>query len=364
MIIRHSRERAKAALLHGSNLVIVVILLLAVSRLNGRAESVVALAFDGKNDLVEISPGLVLGSTFTEEAWILPEIADTNYHGLIGHPAGSSQRPPSVWVAYGAGLHAGFGDGKKWHNVATDSDTLVLHSWNHVAVTYDGATFRVFANGIEVVSKRMDATPAAQAVTRIGRIDNAFAGAIREVRFWNRARTAEEIRQNMTRQLRGTEESLVGYFRFDDGAGTTARNYVSHGGKGTLRNGPRWITSAAPMAPAVSNPRLWDGRRDISAHSPTGEDVAPNAPVDITFREDVSETNSHLIQLTIDDVAVKTEVTTNDYGRVLVRHEPTAPFEPGSKHTVKVSYVTTNLIRKTNDFSYSFSVSTSILLSK
>ncbi|MDB6027418.1 MAG: hypothetical protein JWM68_3641 [Verrucomicrobiales bacterium] len=356
------RAMAKFFLLHGG--FGLVMLLLTTPLLNGRAESVVALAFDGKDDFVEIPSGLILGSTFTEEAWILPQSNDTSYRGLMGYPAGSSKRAPSLWLAYGSGLHAGFGDGKKWNSVSSGSDTIVLQAWNHVAATYDGVTYRVFANGVEVVNQRFGATPLRQAVTRIGRIDNGFAGAMREVRFWKRARTAEEIRQYMTKELSGKEEGLVAYFRFDDGAGSSAKNSVSAGGVGTLKNGPRWITSSAPVAPAVFDPLSWDGRRSIAAHSPTGEDVVPNAAIEVTFLEGVSQIDPQFIQLTVDNAAVKTEVTTNDAGKRVVLYEPTQPFEPASKHTVKLSYVTTEPTRRTNDFSYSFSISSSILLSK
>lgn len=341
------------------------LLMVSLPLLNARAESVVALSFDGKNDFVAIPSGALLGEKFTEEAWILPQSKDTKFHGVVGHHAESAKRSPSLWIAYGTGIHAGFGDGKKWNSVSSELDAVVVNEWNHIAATYDGTTYRVFANGVEVVVKRLSATPMRQAITQIGRVDNCFAGAIREVRLWNRALAPEEIRRRMTKTLDGREEGLVAYFPLDDGAGEMARNAAAGGGgDGTLMNGPHWITSTASIAPAVFDPQLWEARGAIESYSPRGENATPSPLIEITFRDGAGKVDPDLIQLAIDNTVVKPEAAANNTGNLHVSYEPAEPFIPGSKHTVKITYVTLGPKSRTNDFSYSFSVSASILLSK
>jgi len=51
---------------------------------------------------------------------------------------------------------------------------------------------------------------------------NQFTGQLNEVRVWNQQRTAEQIREDMYRELTGAETGLVGYWTFDAGSGVTA----------------------------------------------------------------------------------------------------------------------------------------------
>lgn len=64
-----------------------------------------------------------------------------------------------------------------------------------------------------------------------------------EVRLWNDARTAKEIRTNMYRRVVGGE-GLVGCFRLDEPTGTTAYDLLK-GPNGTLNNFP-----ASPWRPS------------------------------------------------------------------------------------------------------------------
>jgi hypothetical protein len=48
--------------------------------------------------------------------------------------------------------------------------------------------------------------------------------------------------------LRGGEDGLVGYWRLDDGANSTATDSTTHGYNGTLVNSPQWISSGAAIA--------------------------------------------------------------------------------------------------------------------
>ena len=81
------------------------------------------------------------------------------------------------------------------------TSNLVLNTWTHVAVTYDGATLRLFVNGVQVDSHAASgAVLTSTGVLRIG--GNAywgeyFKGLMDEVRIYNRALTAAEIQADM-----------------------------------------------------------------------------------------------------------------------------------------------------------------------
>src|SRR2546430_9039414 len=78
---------------------------------------------------------------------------------------------------------------------------LGLNTWTHLAGTFDGATMRLYVNGVEVASQAQTAALTATAGTlQIGAdsyTGENFAGRIDEVRIYNRALTAAEIQADM-----------------------------------------------------------------------------------------------------------------------------------------------------------------------
>src|SRR5262249_19052432 len=81
-------------------------------------------------------------------------------------------------------------------------------------------------------------------------------GELDEVRIWNTARSAAEIQSNMCRSLTGTEPGLMGYWRFDEGSGTTVMDASGHGFDGTLVNGAEWVDSTVPIGFQPDGPLL------------------------------------------------------------------------------------------------------------
>lgn len=81
------------------------------------------------------------------------------------------------------------------------TSAVPINTWTHVAMTFDGATLRMFVNGAQVSSRAL----AGSAVVTTGALriggDAAwgeyFRGVIDEVRVYNRALTAAEIQSDM-----------------------------------------------------------------------------------------------------------------------------------------------------------------------
>jgi hypothetical protein len=67
-----------------------------------------------------------------------------------------------------------------------------------------------------------------------------FDGKIDEVRFWNIARSENEIKAYRAIGLNGDEDGLIGYWRFDEGTGTTVSDLSSINNSGVLLNGATW----------------------------------------------------------------------------------------------------------------------------
>ena len=131
--------------------------------------------------------------------------------------------------------------------------------WYHVACTYDYRTriARVYVDGkIQSEAKEMGtatsginlaqrALGAAEAYQFfVGKSYNDYRplqGKIAEVRVWNVARTPEQIWQNMYRLSNPSEDNtLIGYWKFNEGKGNTIRDYSKYGNDGVAEKDIIW----------------------------------------------------------------------------------------------------------------------------
>jgi hypothetical protein len=164
------------------------------------ARSGQALTFDGVNDWVTVNDAAALDvTTVTLEAWVRPttlsgwrtvimkETANSLAYTLYAHD--NAPRP----AAY---INNGGPDLDVLGTVA-----LPVNAWTHLAMTYDGATMRLYMNGTLAATRSATGNILATAdPLRIG--GNApwgeyFAGQIDDVRIYNRALTEAEIQTDM-----------------------------------------------------------------------------------------------------------------------------------------------------------------------
>ena len=90
--------------------------------------------------------------------------------------------------------------------VAVDNNRLLVNAWNHVAFTYDGATLRVYINGVlrAVKSTTLALNTTSTSGISIGELAsstgywNHVNGAIDEIGMWGRALTPAEITNLVT----------------------------------------------------------------------------------------------------------------------------------------------------------------------
>ena len=136
--------------------------------------------------------------------------------------------------------------------------------WHHVVGVRDSAEQVVvlYVDGIEV-GRRENSTIDFTTVDRrftigtregaVGKYGFGFKGELSEVRLWNNARTASEIRELSRQRLRGSESGLIGYWPLNEGTGTRANDLVA-AGNGTIASGT-WVDSEMDYRElAVVNP--------------------------------------------------------------------------------------------------------------
>jgi hypothetical protein len=160
-----------------------------------------ALSFDGTSDWVRIPDAnqLDLTTGMTLEAWVYPQSTGSYRTVLL------KQRPGDLaYALYGsapsnpsAQLTVGAND----YRMANASSPLTMNTWSHLATTFDGATLRLYINGVLTSSVAYSGSLTVSANDLfIG--GNAvwsewFDGKIDEVRVYNRPLAATEIQADM-----------------------------------------------------------------------------------------------------------------------------------------------------------------------
>lgn len=212
-----------------------------------------ALYFDGLNDYVrvphraEIQPGTAL----TVEVWVNLTDSSRNQKIVGKSPIGqgfvlgvnSGGLYPEIWDTWGT----------KYSFVA---GAIPSTTWAHLAITWQsGGQMIGYVNGIQVASIAASGLP-------IGWTANDLIiglapwdwhswrtqGVIDELKIWNVARGAIDIRDDMCRKYHQASlpANLIMYYRFDQPGSTilTDARDINHG---YLTNGPTWQTSGAPI---------------------------------------------------------------------------------------------------------------------
>jgi len=159
-----------------------------------------ALSFNGTSDWVTVSNASPLNLTtgMTLEAWVFPT-ATTGVRDIL------LKEGTNVDIY---NLYARNGHGRPEANVfvggvnrMAEGSALPANAWRHVAGTYDGATLRLFINGVQVASEAVSGSiPASTGPLRIGGNGiwgEFFRGRIDEVRIYNRALSQSEIQADM-----------------------------------------------------------------------------------------------------------------------------------------------------------------------
>jgi hypothetical protein len=161
-----------------------------------------ALSFDGIDDCVKVPDAPVLNpSVLTVCAWVRLSAYSSTFQSIVNKGSGGATRyqlrvDPTPTNLFEISV----GDGTTFTMVYSTT-VPALGSWYFVAATADGSVVKIYVNGVleNYKSQTAPITPVAQFLV-VGARDDAkqwFNGLIDEVRVYNRALTAGEIRRIM-----------------------------------------------------------------------------------------------------------------------------------------------------------------------
>jgi chitodextrinase len=163
-----------------------------------------ALVFNGTSTLVNVpdSPSLHLTRGMTLEAWLNPSSANNVFEDVI-YKATDNYFLEASSPNNGVPVFGGTFSPSLLYGTAA----LTANTWTHLAATYDGATMRLYVNGLQVASRARTATIATSTnPLQIGGdslYGQFFQGTIDEVRVYNAALTPAQIQADMNTPLAG-----------------------------------------------------------------------------------------------------------------------------------------------------------------
>jgi len=223
-----------------------------------------SLDFNGSN-YVEVpdDPSLEGMGELSICLWVRPESFDS-YDIMIGKTGslgGYASSPYQTLVNYGGAKKPRLylGDGASyWLLEATE--TLSTGVWAFVAYVYDGTYMKIYKNGRDVGTNNIGAvTLATNAETvKVAYWDGSYPyeGMIDGVLIYDRGLSQEEVNDLMLDYHNPSVDGLVGWWRFEEGIGTTAEDKSSEGNDGTLK--------------PVGNPPIWEDIRKWELRSEAG----------------------------------------------------------------------------------------------
>lgn len=199
-----------------------------------------------RNDYITVPISSGVYSDFTIEAWVFRNdwsdiSARREFASIPDDVAGSpldfgynSSGELSHWRGAAAGeVATGYnlsGEAPGWHHVAYTQERTSASNVT-VKMYWDGAL-------VETMSGNWEDADFSNGSLFIG--DNSslsfgWFGNVSDLRFWSDVRTQSEIDNNKDVILNGNEANLVGYWKINEGTGTTVNDSVSSGGtNGTL----------------------------------------------------------------------------------------------------------------------------------
>lgn len=172
--------------------------------------------------------GLDLTTALTFEMWLKPEsvpVADIYYFlsKAVSFPLNAAYQFYYDTQAADTRLYFANSDGAASDSLSV-SQALTTATWQHIAVTWDGATktAKFYYNGTQTGSSQVGTNVASIANTAnpfiVGQKNTAgfYDGLVDEVRIWNTVRTQTEINNNKSVELVGNESGLVAYWKFNN----------------------------------------------------------------------------------------------------------------------------------------------------
>ncbi|WP_157514471.1 HYR domain-containing protein, partial [Mangrovimonas sp. TPBH4] len=175
--------------------------------------------FDGINDYVTFRNNYNLNSEFSLEVWAKPNTVSGTSSIFSRKEFSDNSQGYDISIVNGQVRF-------NWYNasgagsVTTGSYTIDTSRWYHIAVTFDGSTYTLYVDGIEMnaVSGTAPDATIGSIHALLGAMDQAspndptnyYHGWIDELRIWNKALSVVHVRQMMNQEIQALNTDVGG----------------------------------------------------------------------------------------------------------------------------------------------------------
>ena len=114
-------------------------------------------------------------------------------------------------------------------------------TWYHIAYTYDGTTVTVYKDGVKdnSLANSIDWTFKSLSFA-IGSFGYERQVEFAQIRMWKKCLSENVIKDNMSRQVAGDSDGLIGYWKCDEGTGNELKDSSPNQNHVTLGGTPQW----------------------------------------------------------------------------------------------------------------------------
>ncbi len=216
------------------------------------------LRFNGSTNYVSSSGNLGITSQISISSWFsLNSLSQTNNYQMIytGGNAGGNGYLAVVTNGIMSPIFSLTIGGTQRQLVATGISPT-LGTWYHVVGTYDGTTMSIYVNGKLINSAAYSGALSdfSTGTATVGKWISAgyeFNGKIDDLKIYNYARSAAQVKTDFNQFANKAgalpqsplSNGLVGYWKFDEGTGSSATDWSGSGNTGTWNGtlGSQWI---------------------------------------------------------------------------------------------------------------------------
>ena len=240
-----------------------LILLLCIPFI-GIAQTDYELAFNSTTlDYVEMpnaSALIVNSTTFSMTGWVYPQANTTAHSGIMGFRNNIDADFYLLKLQNSNNVEARFRNSSGTSFDILANNLLDFNQWQHLAFTYDGSNIHLYKNGVLISS-----TPANGTITqtsqsfKIGSLDwngTGFFmnGSLDEIRLWDITLSQNTISNWMCTEITNLHpnyNNLAGYWRLNEGVGTSTTDLSINGNSGTLMGAVQWQVTTSCFASTV-----------------------------------------------------------------------------------------------------------------
>ncbi len=176
--------------------------------------------FNGSSNYITInnSTSLNIRAPITLSAWIYPT-STASFQNVISKRNTTS--PYSLRINNGTNLEYYFHDGTAYREYIK-TGVIKLNTWQFVAATNDGTNINLYVNGVNVLSTTTPYTPATTTdtiqISGWHGINELFSGSIDDVKIYNYARSANQVIEDMNRDVHSNGTAGKSAYGFNYGA--------------------------------------------------------------------------------------------------------------------------------------------------